>query len=598
MKTVNFQKLSFQNFLSVGEMPLELDFTTGINIITGENLDNVGSRNGIGKTTILNAIFWIIFGETIADLKKSRIQNSRTKGECCGTLTFTVDGQEYTIKRILDPSSVVLSKGTDNITLSTIDKNNEFIKNLIGASQDVFKNSVILTSDNTLPFLALKKIDKRKFIEGVMNLNVFGEMLLKVRKDYNDKKKESDTTTALFSNEQKNLKNLQDQKVLNKKTKEEKIEKLKDQIGDNNQLIENIQKEGADTNRLDLFKNKLIDTDIKIEILETEEIPKKNAEVFNRRFSISDLDSKINAKTPELKELQKSTGVCPSCKRPYSEDNCGTEERIDELKEEIGKIRDERDVIQAEETRFSGELNLIKQTVIELKSDITKIKKEIERLTGLDNQIKIVEAKNGEILRNISTLEGETDNFDILIKKSEESIKELSDRIKEYFKELDILDHAKAIVSEEGVKTVIIKKILTFLNGRFNYYLSTLEAPCSSSFDETFDVTIKDLSGKEMDDWNLSGGERRRVDSAIIFTFQDLLRLQTGISYNLFIADELFDSAVDEKGLGKVLEVLKSQVDKNQLCVYLVSHNPNTTRFDIDNTIFLQKKDGITSLIS
>ena len=598
MKTVNFQKLSFQNFLSVGEMPLELDFTTGINIITGENLDNVGSRNGIGKTTILNAIFWIIFGETIADLKKSRIQNSRTKGECCGTLTFTVDGQEYTIKRILDPSSVVLSKGTDNITLSTIDKNNEFIKNLIGASQDVFKNSVILTSDNTLPFLALKKIDKRKFIEGVMNLNVFGEMLLKVRKDYNDKKKESDTTTALFSNEQKNLKNLQDQKVLNKKTKEEKIEKLKDQIGDNNQLIENIQKEGADTNRLDLFKNKLIDTDIKIEILETEEIPKKNAEVFNRRFSISDLDSKINAKTPELKELQKSTGVCPSCKRPYSEDNCGTEERIDELKEEIGKIRDERDVIQAEETRFSGELNLIKQTVIELKSDITKIKKEIERLTGLDNQIKIVEAKNGEILRNISTLEGETDNFDILIKKSEESIKELSDRIKEYFKELDILDHAKAIVSEEGVKTVIIKKILTFLNGRFNYYLSTLEAPCSSSFDETFDVTIKDLSGKEMDYWNLSGGERRRVDSAIIFTFQDLLRLQPGISYNLFIADELFDSAVDEKGLGKVLEVLKSQVDKNQLCVYLVSHNPNTTRFDIDNTIFLQKKDGITSLIS
>ena len=118
MKTVNFQKLSFQNFLSVGEMSLELDFTTGINIITGENLDNVGSRNGIGKTTILNAIFWIIFGETIADLKKSRIQNSRTKGECCGTLTFTVDGQEYTIKRILDPSSVVLSKGTESVNHS------------------------------------------------------------------------------------------------------------------------------------------------------------------------------------------------------------------------------------------------------------------------------------------------------------------------------------------------------------------------------------------------------------------------------------------------------------------------------------------------
>ena len=596
MKIVNFQKLSFQNFLSVGETPLELDFTTGINIITGENLDNVGSRNGIGKTTILNAIFWIIFGETIADLKKSRIQNNRTKGECCGTLTFTVDGQEYTIKRILDPSSVTLSNGTDDITLSTIDKNNEFIKNLIGASQDVFKNSVILTSDNTLPFLALKKIDKRKFIEGVMNLDVFGEMLLKVRKDYNDKKKESDTTTALFSNEQKNLKNLQDQKVLNKKTKEEKIEKLKDQIVDNNQLIENIQKEGADTNRLDLFKNKLIEKEEKIETIETKELPEKNTEVFNRRFSISDLDAKINSKTPELKELQKSTGVCPSCKRPYSEDNCGTEERIDEITKEIGEIKKERDVIQAEETEFSKELNLIKQTVIELKSDITKIKKEIERLTGLDNQIKIIEAKNGEILRNISTLEGDTDNFDILIKKSEESIKELSDKIKEYFKELDILDHAKAIVSEEGVKTVIISRILTFLNGRLNYYLSTLEAPCSCAFDDTFDVTMKNLEGKEIEYCNLSGGERKRTDCAMIFSFQDLLKLQTGTHYSLFIADELFDSALDEKGLEKVLEILRGKVIKNQEAIYLVSHNKNVSDYDVDNTIYLEKENGITRL--
>lgn len=596
MKTVNFQKISFQNFLSVGETLLELDFTTGINIITGENLDNLGSKNGIGKSTILNFLFWVIFGETITDLKKSRIQHNKSKDECHGTLNFTVNDQEYTIKRTLDPSSIKVLKGAEDITLSTIDKNNDFIKNLIGSSQDVFKNSVILTSDNTLPFLALKKIDKRKFIEGIMNLDVFSDMLLKVRKDYNDKKKESDTITALFSNEQKNLKNLQDQKVLNKKTKEEKIEKLKDQIVDNNKLIENLEKEGADVNRLNLFKNKLIEKETKIDEIETKELPEKNTEIFNRRFSISDLDAKINNKTPELKELQKSTGTCPSCKRPYSEDNCGTEERIDELKEEIGKIRDERDVIQAEETRLSKELSLIKQTVTDLKSDITKIKKEIERLTGLNNQIKIIEAKNGEILRNLSSLEEETDNIDVLIKVSEDCIKELSEKIKEYFKELDILDHAKAIVSEEGVKKVIISRILTFLNGRLNYYLSTLEAPCSCAFDDTFDTALKTIGGKEIDYWNLSGGERKRVDSAIIFCFIDLLRLQTGVSYNLCMIDELFDSAIDEKGLEKILEILRKYVTTNDVCVYLVSHNPNTTRFDIDNTVYLQKKDGITTL--
>ena len=598
MKTVNFQKLSFQNFLSVGEQPLEMDFSTGITIITGENLDNVGSRNGIGKTTILNAIFWIIFGETIADLKKSRIQNNRTSGECCGTLTFTVDGQEYTIKRILDPSSVTISKGNVDVTLSTIDKNNDLIKDLIGSNQDVFKNSVILTSDNTLPFLALKKTDKRKFIEGVMNLNVFGEMLLKVRKDYNDKKKESDTATALFSNEQKNLKNLQEQKVLNKKTKEDKIQAHKERIIKNKESIDDLKKDGADTNRLDTLKETLTQKEENLDTIENIELIEKTQDVNDLKLSIRDIDSQITSKESEWKILKKSTGVCPSCKRPYSEDNCGTEERIDELENELSVLGIKKTTISDKETIASKEVSQIKQTIITIKSDISKIRTEIERLTGLDNQIGLIEAKNKEILMSISTLEGETDNIDILIKKSADSIKALSDQIKEYFKELDILDHAKAIVSEEGVKTVIIKKILTFLNGRFNFYLSILEAPCSCAFDETFDVTLKNLQGKEIDYWNLSGGERRRVDSSIIFTFQDLLRLQTGISYNLFIADELFDSAMCEKGLGGVMEILRNQVNKNLLCAYIVSHNPNVTKFDIDNTLLLQKKDGITSLVA
>jgi hypothetical protein len=130
-------------------------------------------------------------------------------------------------------------------------------------------------------------------------------------------------------------------------------------------------------------------------------------------------------------------------------------------------------------------------------------------------------------------------------------IKTIQEEIKSLYKELDILENAKLIVSEEGVKTIIIKKILKFLNERLNFYLLTLEASCSCHFDDTFDTTIKTLNGKDIDYWNLSGGERKRVDAAVIFTFQDLLKMQTGVNFNISIYDEWADSALDEKGLIK-----------------------------------------------
>lgn len=176
-------------------------------------------------------------------------------------------------------------------------------------------------------------------------------------------------------------------------------------------------------------------------------------------------------------------------------------------------------------------------------------------------------------------------------------IEEKETLLKEIKKELSILDSVKYILSEEGVKTYIVKKIITVLNNRLNFYLNSLDAPCKCTFDEMFEETIYNEQGKEVSYFNFSGGERKRIDTAILFTFQDILRFHSGTSFSLNIYDELLDCALDAKGTDKIVEILKDKVDRYNESIYIVSHKQSEIS-NIDNIIFLQKNDGVTSIKS
>jgi ABC-type Mn2+/Zn2+ transport system ATPase subunit len=113
-----------------------------------------------------------------------------------------------------------------------------------------------------------------------------------------------------------------------------------------------------------------------------------------------------------------------------------------------------------------------------------------------------------------------------------------------------------------------------------------------------FEETIYNKQGKECSYFNFSGGERRRIDIAILFMFQDMLRMQTGIAFNLNVFDELLDSALDEKGIHKILELLRERTQKYNEAIYIVSHNKSAANSGFDNTLLLEKKDGVTSIVS
>ena len=215
-------KISIKNFLSIGDKSIELDFDSGISLITGINSDK-GGRNGVGKSSLVESVYWCLFGSTIRDIKKDKVIHNQTDKNCVVSMEFIIEinntSKKYKLTRSLEPTKIVLLEDGNDITLSTMPKTDELIKELIGANEEVFQNAVIMTANNTLPFMAQKKIDKRKFVEGILNLGIFGQMLLKTRADYNEYKKENDILGSVFSTQNKNLSLYQNQIEKNKEIK-------------------------------------------------------------------------------------------------------------------------------------------------------------------------------------------------------------------------------------------------------------------------------------------------------------------------------------------------------------------------------------------
>ena len=598
MKKVIFKKISIKNFLSIGDKSIELDFDSGISLITGINSDK-GGRNGVGKSSLVESVYWCLFGSTIRDIKKDKVIHNQTDKNCVVVMEFIIEinnkSKKYKLTRSLEPTKIVLLEDGNDITLSTMPKTDELIKELIGANEEVFQNAVIMTANNTLPFMAQKKIDKRKFVEGILNLGIFGQMLLKTRADYNEYKKENDILGSVFSTQNKNLSLYQNQIEKNKEIKTQKIESLKNKILDNTKkidlYIDNSSIEIKIQEKRDFIISKENST-LKLEdgLLKIEnELQKLFKDQLESDFEVKNIKERIS-------EAKKKEGTCPTCKRKYENDDICID--INDLSEKLSTNLDKNEKINKKISTFADKKRTLKTAISSNKFEVENLNKEIQQLLVDSKEIYHLKDKNDELLKDIEEIKNSKDNVDDLIENVKKEIKESEDKIQKLQKQLLILETAKFVVSEEGVKSYIVKKMLSVLNSQLNFYLKTLNAPCTCEFNELFEETIYNSNGKECSYFNFSGGERKRIDIAILFMFQDILKLQTGVSFNISMYDELFDSALDESGVFNVMDILKDRVEKTQETIYIISHNKTASSMTFTNTILLEKKNGTTFIVT
>jgi chromosome segregation ATPase len=200
MKNIKFKRLCGQNFLSIGNDQIVIDFQSGFNLITGKNIDNPDRANGSGKSSVAELFFYALFGKTIRDIKKEFIINNITKGKGAIELTFDVetdnDTQTYTIKRQVKPSSVTLFKGEEDITKDSIANTDKFICDLIGSNPVICRSCDILSLSDNIPFMAKKPEEKRKFINDIFSLEVFGKMSNELKNLIRENKSDMNISTA------------------------------------------------------------------------------------------------------------------------------------------------------------------------------------------------------------------------------------------------------------------------------------------------------------------------------------------------------------------------------------------------------------------
>lgn len=596
MRFITFKSLEGKNFLSFGDNIVHIDLRPGVNAIIGTNLDKEDSKNGAGKSSITELLYYSLYGTTLREISKDHIQNSLTRKRCETSLEFDVTSNNatdtYKIVRMLNPTKCILLKNEEDITRSTLAKTNALIQEIIHTPATVFQNSVIMSANTALPFMALPKTDKRKFIESVLGLEVFTEMVLRARDDYSSVKKDYEFKYTLFERAQSELEFNQSQFDNYENLKQERITKFQEK---QNNLIRDIE----------ILKTKFLIPDSSLEDLAEQEekintqYPELNKKKEQVRIKIGQIKSDIAFETKQLEQLQSTKDKCPTCNRDYSEEHIEhASKSIQEHTNKITKLAEEESQYLEVFTKIENKYEKLKEVldgILNKKFAVNKIVADnktyqvsIEHLEKnlkeVEEDIFMVNAEQNNELKSKIT------NLKTFVENSKQEVDKLNH-------ELNILETVKFVISEEGIKSFIVKKILTVLNSRIAYYLQKLGANCLCQFNEFFDEEIIDENSQPKSYFNFSGGERKRIDLACLFAFADIRRLQGDVNFSTVFYDELLDSSLDDKGVSLTLKVLRERYNENGESCYIITHRGPEVTTKAEHVIHVVKRNGISSIL-
>ena len=572
---VEFKKLSFCNIMSYGASGAEIDFQAGLNTIK--------AANGSGKSSILDALTFVLFGKPYRDIKLSELVNTSNGKGLEVTCEFKIGTDLYMIRRGLKPAIFEIYKnGKEMDMLSTKKLNQDEIDKLLGINLRLFKNIVAVAVTNNKPFLSLPIGDKRALIENIFNIDVLGSMC----KDVKKRKTVNSTELDLKTTERRGV-------VNSIEDNESYIENMRRYIASFNEVKDaNIKtiRENIDKYRKEIDKRSknLAIAESKIKEL-TEEIgtvPDRSVgESLN--LEIGKVQSIIDNINSTLSKLKKSR-LCPVCNSPLDEGHA--RKHIEGMLAE--KKAMEKETLPGLMERYRAYSDTVK-TYQEKQSFIQTIRdkartEEITRSTletELNKAKQNLEKESGKVCP--ASVDSYVEKLNALRTQSEELNKDIDVLTEKILIDTQLIK----ILGDDGIKSYFFKKLIKILNKSVNEYLAKFELKNTTiEFDETMAETMTtNLVPRTYSSY--SSGERTRIDMSILLAFFDISRQISNWSCNLLFIDELLDQNIDQSGIEQFVSTLYNliQLNKKKLGIYIISHKLNELKIQISSTIEIKK---------
>lgn len=573
---LQFLGLRLRNFLSFGNAYTDIDLTAeGTILINGENIDN-GGANGVGKTTIINAICYALYNNPFDKISLKRLINN-TNGEKDTlmevSLRFLKGDKEYEIYRCRgSETNIEISCDGQDITLDSVAENDKMVVEIIGYSYELFTN-VIVFAGGMEPFLLKSVGDQRKLIEELFNITILSEKAKTLKEKIKITEGDINIQEAVIREQQNAVARYNKQvadaeaRILKwEEDKETSIAKIKAQL----ESIDGIDFEAEKARHEEL---KITSDGVKILRQLSQASEKKVREAITKCSKIG----------KELEHLRDSK--CPYCLQQFADAGA----KIAELEKQEEALIAEIDELKKEFEETDANLKAAEELEKQIKESIEH--------PNLDALLKI--RTDAEVLRDkLKQTEASTnphlEAFEALLT---ESVKETNTKKLDELKTL--LEHQQFMLKlltdkNSFLRRSIINETIPFLNDRLNYYTSELGLPHLVNFADDMSCTVSEY-GRELDFGNLSNGEKKRVNIAMSLAFRDVLHHLHGRANCMFI-DELDGGALDLPGVDSIIRVLKKKSRDDNLAIWIISHRPEMGgRFDTEITV--RKENGFSSII-
>lgn len=551
---IYFRKIRYRNFLSFGDRFTEIQLDRSpTTLVTGEN--------GAGKSTMLDALTFVLYNKPFRKINKPQLVNSINRKQCLVEIEFDIGGKCYLVRRGIKPNVFEIFEHTsyegieDHLMhqdAATGDYQEILEKDVLKMNYKAFTQIVILGKATFVPFMRMTTGDRRQVIEDLLGLRIFGVM------------------NKLLKEKQKTLKR-------NLKEVEDSIFICEDKIENRQRYIDDMNKDRTDQIEQARLKIEELNNSITEHRKGIEDFEDSADELEDTIADSSDVDAKIRRMDRIIAQLEAkmktheetvsffvSNPQCPTCEQDIAESLRDT--KISETKLKLTKLEEGISVADGDLKKAEDRMSEIE----DVKSKVSSLERKIREYQAI---IKQQERQINELsaqMNKLSTVSTEDDQK--VVDELKVELKKLNNQRNELQETNAYYMTIGSMLKDDGMKTLIINKYLPIFNKLINDYLLRMGFIVKFTLDESFNENILSRYHDKFSYNNFSEGQKLRIDLAILLTWREVAKLKNSLNTNLLIMDEVFDSSLDQDGVDAFMEIIPSLGDSN---IFVVSHTPD-----------------------